>query len=375
MHDSGSEITLTYTSTRGEISQWYWRKWKRGYWIVHLILFLIVSSFATGLFTPFVPVDFIYSALVGLAAVLVLVAFPQLSFKSQARTLTINGEGIKTTIGGRSGAVPWVDIKSIEYTRDEAYLIKRSGNAFIVPRRAFSSSDEQNNFIQTAIKWWQAKMLNPELKKRRKREYVWYAVATAIGYAAASIAVQSFLNRSNTQQEAQNAANNVAGYYANTSTWKQYDSAINGFQVMFPTYPQHQTETAAIPNSNLNVTVDFYQSAEPNGTTYYIGVSSYPTSSNVSNPENNLEGSLNGMIQSVPGNQVVSSSIGTFGQYMALKYTIVNNQASGGPVYLQGRAFLKGYGLYNQFVEYGKQDYNSTTYNEFMNSFTLIGGN
>jgi hypothetical protein len=53
----------------------------------------------------------------------------------------------------------------------------------------------------------------------------------------------------------------------------------------------------------------------------------------------------------------------------------VNNQASGGPVYLQGRAFLKGYGLYNQFVEYGKQDYNSTTYNEFMNSFTLIGGN
>ena len=77
------------------------------------------------------------------------------------------------------------------------------------------------------------------------------------------------------------------------SKWKSYDRP--GFTAKFPSSPA--IETQHITQSGLNVDLTIYKSDL--GTSHYtVSSVTYPSSVDVSNPQNNLNGAVNGALQS-----------------------------------------------------------------------------
>jgi hypothetical protein len=101
------ELTLTYTITRQEVSEWYWRTWRRKLWMYH-VFFAVVALWTViagrGMWPPDL-LTIVYGVLTGICVVLFFIVFPQIMFKPSLRTLTVNESGIETTIGGRSRSV------------------------------------------------------------------------------------------------------------------------------------------------------------------------------------------------------------------------------------------------------------------------------
>lgn len=80
---------------------------------------------------------------------------------------------------------------------------------------------------------------------------------------------------------------------ADVSKWKSYDKP--GFSAKFPSEPTRQMQH--ISQSGLNVDLTIYKSDL--GTSHYtVSYVTYPSSVDVSNPQNNLNGAVNGALQS-----------------------------------------------------------------------------
>ena len=142
-------ISISYASQRKEVWQWYWRMWRRRLWKTHLIV-LVAVAIASSLFIfDGMPVGLNGLFLVWAIAVLPLaafVAFPMLMFKPETRTLSISSAGIATTIGNRSGNIPWIDIIDVREDGDALMIQRRNLNAFIVPTRAFKTTADKGEF-------------------------------------------------------------------------------------------------------------------------------------------------------------------------------------------------------------------------------------
>jgi hypothetical protein len=137
--------TIAYTSSREEIWNWYCRMWRRELWKGHLLLFIVAAILLSPILEKSV-MNFLTSLLIPVLILLGLFIFPILNFKPQLRTLTIDGRGLSTFIGKRSGSVKWDQIANIEEIED-VFIIQRTNlNAFLVPSRAFSSSEEKQAF-------------------------------------------------------------------------------------------------------------------------------------------------------------------------------------------------------------------------------------
>ena len=77
------------------------------------------------------------------------------------------------------------------------------------------------------------------------------------------------------------------------STWRSYEKP--GFSAKFPSEPTRQTQH--ISQSGLNVDLTIYTSDV--GTSHYtVSYVTYPGNVDVSNPQNNLNGAVNGALQS-----------------------------------------------------------------------------
>ena len=80
---------------------------------------------------------------------------------------------------------------------------------------------------------------------------------------------------------------------ADIGTWKSYDKP--GFTAKFPSAPTRETQH--ISQSGLNVDLTIYRSDL--GTSHYtVSYVTYPGNVDVSNPQNNLNGAVNGALQS-----------------------------------------------------------------------------
>jgi hypothetical protein len=86
-------------------------------------------------------------------AVGALLAMPillALRAKTQERVLELAPDGIRTTIGHRSGIVPWA---AITFVRDAHLFVVigiRNMNAFFVPNRAFADAGARKQFVTDA---------------------------------------------------------------------------------------------------------------------------------------------------------------------------------------------------------------------------------
>jgi hypothetical protein len=149
---------VSYTSSRAEVWRWYWRAWWRplGLWRHHAGIALAIAIAWTAR-EPAGPFDVIrFASAFGIAVALCLLLFPlwpQLRFKPQKRTLTIDASGFATQIGNLRGTRPWRLIRSVEDSADGIVLVGSNGNAMIVPNRAFPDPTAREAFLSDARRW------------------------------------------------------------------------------------------------------------------------------------------------------------------------------------------------------------------------------
>jgi len=151
-------VSITYTSKRSEVMAYYWLTWRKRLWKTHVAIFaatVAITSFVIfGGWPSSVPqVATAFS--VGLVPLLLLAFYPMLMFKPHARVLTVTDEGITTIIGKRTQVLAWGDIGDVESSSDAIIVQRPNLNAFIVPARAFATSEARHsfeNFIRERVK-------------------------------------------------------------------------------------------------------------------------------------------------------------------------------------------------------------------------------
>ncbi len=76
-------------------------------------------------------------------------------------SVELDQDGIATTIDGQSSRRSWKDIESV--TQENGYVVmqSRKGSAFLIPPRAFASTDEQQLFLSFALDALTASLMPP----------------------------------------------------------------------------------------------------------------------------------------------------------------------------------------------------------------------
>jgi hypothetical protein len=157
----------------------------------------------------------------------------------------------------------------------------------------------------------------------------------------------------------------VTNYFTDTSTWKDFNSTLAGFKATFPAYPAHETEPIDFGGYSLNM--EMYSAESQNGVFYAINFITYPNEVDTSVPENNLEGSVNGTLQSIDG-ELISSDFTYFGQHRAVEYLIHKKD---GTAYVKGKNILVGQSMYQIVVAYEPADSSNVEFEKFADSFQL----
>ena len=146
---SRMSITVHYASTRREVWGFYWRLWKRRLWKMHLAIFIAVvafGSFATFGRLPSDASEFVALTAIAFIPIALFALYPMLMFKPQMRVLTVDDDGITTTIGRHDKSVTWAEIAEVQDSGEAIVIQGRNLNAFIVPTRAFDSRDQRLSF-------------------------------------------------------------------------------------------------------------------------------------------------------------------------------------------------------------------------------------
>lgn len=154
----GVVIAIQYSTSRAEIWRWYWRAWARplGLWRYHLFVAanVFVLIYLLGRHGQNALKLATIGGFVALAIVVVLFPlWPQLKFKPELRTISVDQHGVSTKVGTWHAVIPWKDIVRIAPGADGIYIEGNNGNAFIVPNRAFITPQRRVEFLESVAQW------------------------------------------------------------------------------------------------------------------------------------------------------------------------------------------------------------------------------
>lgn len=142
-------ISITYASRRGEVWRLYRRVWRQRLWKTHALVF-ILSTYAVYAVmfhdTPTAATKVLASAGLALIAPIGLALYPLIRFKPQTRTLSVDDEGLATTIGTHSSRTPWSAFTEVQDDGDAIVILRRNLNAYVVPARAFANAAAREQF-------------------------------------------------------------------------------------------------------------------------------------------------------------------------------------------------------------------------------------
>jgi hypothetical protein len=161
------EMTLKYASIREEIARRYWQMWRKTLWKIHAATFIVILLAAILLEGNWPIQDYryvVYGFVVAAAVIIFFISFPQIMYKPQVRSLTVNEGGIYTVVNLLSDDTSWMDIMSIEDTPEHIVITKKKTlHSLLIPRRAFQNNDERKNFL-TASQAWQRQASKVEVQ-------------------------------------------------------------------------------------------------------------------------------------------------------------------------------------------------------------------
>lgn len=121
--------------------------------MIHASVFVVVLAVGLGYSSALDWSGVVISLLIALLIVGFFILFPQIMFKPQMRTLTVSKNGIETSIGKMDKHVDWKEINKIENSGETIAIIRKNLNAFLVPRRAFGTEQERNDFLTKVTEW------------------------------------------------------------------------------------------------------------------------------------------------------------------------------------------------------------------------------
>ncbi|GLQ97283.1 YcxB family protein [Dyella mobilis] len=147
--------SLHYKSSRAEVWHWYWSAWRSKYWWWHLLIgaaatweTLAVEGGELSLSRCLVRFIWITPTIIAICA-----AWPQIAFKRQERTLEVGPEGWSTRIAKKSGSRTWRMVGAIQSNDESIFIVSTSGNALIIPKRAFQSEASREAFLTDIRRW------------------------------------------------------------------------------------------------------------------------------------------------------------------------------------------------------------------------------
>jgi hypothetical protein len=152
-------MTIKYALTRAEIVRFFLQGLRKS---PRLLAIVLICSLWPGLFSlategafsrPLTASDakvaFVWT--IGAFCFFLLLIFVR--GKTAERTLSVSEQGISTEIGSIKGQVPWSKVKVVSDTGRYVLIARTNGNAFFIPRRAFSGPEQQLQFM-TEISHW-----------------------------------------------------------------------------------------------------------------------------------------------------------------------------------------------------------------------------
>jgi hypothetical protein len=177
----------------------------------------------------------------------------------------------------------------------------------------------------------------------------------------------SALSNTNTEkQQVQQATQKAVNYFTDNTNWKDFSSTLGRFSVQFPNYPSHQTQNLNAPGIQTPIKMETYSSEQDDGTTYAINFTTYPSDEvDTSVPENNLEGSVNGTVQTLEGD-LINSKFVSFGNYKAIDYLIYKTDSN---IYYHGKNIMVDNTIYQLIAVYETKNSQSVQFDKFVNSF------
>jgi hypothetical protein len=152
-------MTITYALKRSDIWDTYWFTWRNGWKLRGAQLVIAGCAFVVAISwltegRPASTSQILEALGIALLSILWLPVYPLLRYKPQQRMLTIGPQGIVTSIGDRSGEIPWAAIDRVQVDGNRLYVVGKSGNAFAIPSTAFSSNEERDEFLAQATLFW-----------------------------------------------------------------------------------------------------------------------------------------------------------------------------------------------------------------------------
>ena len=149
--------TLRYTSSRAEVWHCYWRLWRARLWWLHAVLAIALTALLARRLDASDPGHLVLYFSGALISIVCLSAvWPQLKFKDEERTLNVGPEGWSTAVGDVSGRRSWSEVDAVQSVGEAVEIRSSTGNALIVPLRAFSSAEQMHRFVGEARAWHEA---------------------------------------------------------------------------------------------------------------------------------------------------------------------------------------------------------------------------
>ena len=101
--------------------------------------------------------DFLAALIFTAVTFFLLLLWVFLRAKTKERTLTISEQGIHSEIGRIKADYPWTKVKQIKDVGQYLLFVSRTGNAFFIPNRAFTSPHARTEFLELANEWRHAR--------------------------------------------------------------------------------------------------------------------------------------------------------------------------------------------------------------------------
>lgn len=151
--------------------------------------------------------------------------------------------------------------------------------------------------------------------------------------------------------------------------WSTFTSDSDHFKVDLPTKPEHVSQKINIPKTDLTISYNTYVSEPSDSVVYVTSVWRYPSEIDMTTPEANLKDGFSGMLQALPGSEVICQEIGETEGFKSLEFLVKNED-----IYFQGKLILVYNTLYQVFTVYkdSEEKKMEIDYSHFIDSFKLL---
>lgn len=149
--------------------------------------------------------------------------------------------------------------------------------------------------------------------------------------------------------------------------WSLVLGKVSPFEARLPKAPEYASEDLPIPGTEQKIRQEMYVSGSDDAS-YFVTATLYPEEV-TGDEEENLTAALDGMMEAIPGAQVLSSHYTV--PFSGSNYLEFESRNPANDTHYKGRLYLADRSLYQVYLSYPTASYNDDEYTYFVNSLTI----